>query len=153
MAVDAKQLLAILIFLSTQAVGTGWWVGTSSSSFAPSPQGQVQRGVVHSGVDHADSVVDALSGSGVDWGGQGQLDRMRGFRIEDDFGFPRSLQLRGGDPTVLPAPGDPNRDGSLRKCAACNTAETQVTLGHCKITELHFCAGTECRKIHWLGNK
>jgi len=41
----------------------------------------------------------------------------------------------------------------IRKCAACNTTETQITLAYCRVTELHFCQSKNCRKDHWAQNK
>ncbi len=67
---------------------------------------------------------------------------------------PGPLYLRGGSESyVLPAAGPPAEDGQLRSCTMCGALETQATLGHCKITNLHFCASTDCRKKHWLANK
>jgi hypothetical protein len=69
-----------------------------------------------------------------------------------------NLHLRGGvDPNpgkvdVMPTAGPPSTDGKLRTCAQCGAVETRVSLGHCKITELYFCAKTECRKQHWRAN-
>ena len=63
------------------------------------------------------------------------------------------LSLRGGATSVLPPPGPPAEDGKLKSCAQCGTLETRTTLGRCLITELYFCAKTECRKRHWIKNK
>ena len=64
------------------------------------------------------------------------------------------VHLRGGAADqVLPTAGPPAEDGKLRSCAQCGALETRVTLGHCKITQLFFCARTECRKRHWKANE
>ncbi len=66
----------------------------------------------------------------------------------------RKMQLRGGAADqVLPTAGPPAEDGKLRACAQCGALETRVTLGHCKITQLYFCARTECRRRHWKANE
>jgi hypothetical protein len=64
------------------------------------------------------------------------------------------MHLRGGAADqVLPTAGPPSEDGKLRSCAQCGALETRVTLGHCKITQLYFCARTECRRRHWRANE
>jgi hypothetical protein len=64
------------------------------------------------------------------------------------------MHLRGGAANqVLPTAGPPAEDGKLRACAQCGALETRVTLGHCKITQLFFCARTECRRQHWKANE
>jgi hypothetical protein len=64
-----------------------------------------------------------------------------------------NLRLRGGSESVLPPPGPPSNDGKLKSCAQCGALETRTTLGRCLITELYFCAKSECRKQHWNSNK
>jgi hypothetical protein len=70
------------------------------------------------------------------------------------FSRGKLVHLRGGAADqVLPTAGPPGEDGKLRSCAQCGALETRVTLGHCKITQLYFCARTECRRQHWRANE
>jgi hypothetical protein len=141
-------LLSFFLLLSLHTAVTGRWKGGSSPTRAPAaallddfpvgdsalrligharPDAQGDAWVVgrHKGIQEHQEVEDAVLPQGV-------------------------LHLRGGMPETA---GPPSTDGGLRVCATCHAVETQASLGHCKISQLFFCAGKECRRQHWQANK
>lgn len=139
-------LLLIFLLLSMHTAGTGCWRGGSSTIQAPVTVLLDDSPVGNSALQLAGHRrPDAQSGLCIVGGHIGKQRHQGGVAVMSQ----RVLQLRGG----MLAAGPSSTDGQLRACATCHAVETQATLGHCKISQLFFCAGKECRKQHWQANK
>jgi hypothetical protein len=141
-------LLSFFLLLSVHTAVTGRWMGGSLPTMAASAALMDEFSVGDSALQlfgHArpDAQGDA-------WIVGGHKGRQEHLEVGDAVLPQGILHLRGGMPETA---GPPSTDGGLRACATCHAIETQVSLGHCKISQLFFCAGKECRKQHWLANK
>ena len=141
-------LLSFFLLLSLHTAVTGRWKGGSSPTRAPAAALLDDLPVGDSAlrlIGHARPVAQG------DVWIVGRHKRIQEHQEVEDAVLPQGvLHLRGGMPETA---GPPSTDGGLRVCATCHAVETQASLGHCKISQLFFCAGKECRRQHWQANK